>query len=153
MIRVVSHNKIPISSVSESVKPDFPSLGHVSPCVLIFPQALAANANCLFGATHLGPLFFLLNGSGPADEELLVQQAVSTVFISHNNPDPIAASEFLARTLFRIIVNVSSGHQSSLSAIPLCHKRLSALWNTTTAGEGLACHTNIGASTAMFDMG
>ncbi|MEW5317417.1 MAG: hypothetical protein WDW38_008714 [Sanguina aurantia] len=68
-------------------------------------KALAANANCLFGATHLGPLFFLLNGSGPADEELLVKQAVSTVFLSHNNPDPIAASEFLARTLFRIIVN------------------------------------------------
>ena len=38
-----------------------------------------------------------------ADEERLVSEAVSTVYISHKNADPVAAAEFLCRTLFRII--------------------------------------------------
>jgi hypothetical protein len=59
---------------------------------------LAANVNCLVAATHFAPLFFVY--SSEAD---LVQAAVDTVFISHNNPDPIAAAEFLARALWRII--------------------------------------------------
>jgi ADP-ribosylglycohydrolase len=64
-------------------------------------KALASNANCLFGATHFLPIF-LLSGDTTPDEEKLVQDAISTSYISHNNPDPIAAAEFLTRTLYRM---------------------------------------------------
>ena len=55
-------------------------------------KRLAANVNCLVAATHFLPLFFTHRS-----EPDLVRAAVDTVFISHNNPDPIAAAEFLAR--------------------------------------------------------
>ncbi len=55
-------------------------------------KRLAANVNCLVAATHFLPLFFT-----HSSESDLVRAAVDTVFISHNNPDPIAAAEFLAR--------------------------------------------------------
>jgi len=61
-------------------------------------QALAADVNCLVAATHFLPLFLTLD-----DEEALVREAVLTVYISHRNPDPVAAAEFLARALYRII--------------------------------------------------
>lgn len=61
-------------------------------------KALAADVNCLMAATHFLPLFLV-----SANEEQLVADAVSTVFISHKNPDPVAAAEFLCRTLYRII--------------------------------------------------
>jgi hypothetical protein len=48
--------------------------------------------NCLVAATHFLPLFLTHSSENEA-----VQAAVDTVFISHNNPDPIAAAEFLAR--------------------------------------------------------
>jgi len=70
-----------------------------------YPQAtgemrkgLAANVNCLVAATHFGPLLFVATS-----EERLVDDAVSTVYLSHNNPDPIAAAEFLARTMWRLV--------------------------------------------------
>lgn len=59
---------------------------------------LAANVNCLVAATHFLPLFFVYKS-----ESELVRAAIDTVFISHNSPDPIAAAEFLARALWRII--------------------------------------------------
>lgn len=55
-------------------------------------KRLAANVNCLVAATHFLPLFLTHSSENEA-----VQAAVDTVFISHNNPDPIAAAEFLAR--------------------------------------------------------
>lgn len=61
-------------------------------------KALAADVNCLIAATHFLPLFLTT-----ADEERLVAEAVSTVYISHKNPDPVAAAEFLCRALYRII--------------------------------------------------
>ena len=61
-------------------------------------MALAADVNCLIAATHFLPLFLV-----ESDEEKLVSDAVSTVYISHKNSDPVAAAEFLCRTLFRII--------------------------------------------------
>lgn len=61
-------------------------------------KALAADVNCLIASTHFLPLFF----TSP-DEERLVAESVSTVYISHKNADPVAAAEFLCRTLFRII--------------------------------------------------
>ncbi len=54
-------------------------------------KSLAANVNCLVAATHFLPLFFT-----HSSESDLVQAAVDTVYISHNNPDPIAAAEFLS---------------------------------------------------------
>jgi hypothetical protein len=41
------------------------------------------------------PLFLVYSS-----EEAAVRAAVDTVFISHNNPDPIAAAEFLSRMLY-----------------------------------------------------
>ncbi|KAL6759738.1 ADP-ribosylglycohydrolase-domain-containing protein [Haematococcus lacustris] len=61
-------------------------------------QRLAANVNCLVAATHFGPLLMVARS-----EEELVQAAVSTVYLSHCNPDPVAAAEFLARALWRIV--------------------------------------------------
>lgn len=61
-------------------------------------KALAANVNCLVSATHFLPLFFILE-----DEEALVRAAVDTVYLSHNNIDPLSAAEFLARTVWRIL--------------------------------------------------
>jgi hypothetical protein len=58
----------------------------------------AANVNCLVAATHFLPLFFV-----ESHESVLVEQAVSTVYLSHSNEQPVAAAEFLARALFRII--------------------------------------------------
>jgi len=67
-------------------------------------KALAANVNCLIAATHFLPLFLLAGDSKP-DEESIVADAVSTVYISHNNADPVAACEFLTRTLYRMFYN------------------------------------------------
>ena len=61
-------------------------------------KALAADVNCLVAATHFLPLFLTLD-----DEETLVHEAVQTVYISHRNSDPVAAAEFLARALYRVI--------------------------------------------------
>jgi ADP-ribosylglycohydrolase len=58
-------------------------------------RALAAEVNCLIAATHFLPLFLV-----QADQEVLVRQAVDTVYISHRHADPLAAAEFLARALF-----------------------------------------------------
>lgn len=61
-------------------------------------KALAADVNCLVSATHFLPLFFVQQ-----DEEMLVKNAISTVYLSHKNSDPVAAAEFLTRALYRII--------------------------------------------------
>lgn len=61
-------------------------------------KAVAADVNCLIAATHFLPLFLV-----SADEEKLVADAVSTVYVSHKNADPVAAAEFLCRTLYRIV--------------------------------------------------
>jgi hypothetical protein len=61
-------------------------------------KALAADVNCLVAATHFLPLFLL-----EADEEALVAGAVSTVYLSHKNRDPVAAAAFLARALHRLL--------------------------------------------------
>ena len=58
---------------------------------------LAADVNCLVAATHFVPLLFVTD-----DEETFVAQARDTVYISHKNSDPVAAAEFLARSLFRL---------------------------------------------------
>jgi ADP-ribosylglycohydrolase len=68
-------------------------------------RALAADTNCLFGATHVAPLLAL-----PAyarDEEALVRDAVATVYISHRHRDPVAAAEFLARAAFRLLAGAA----------------------------------------------
>jgi len=59
---------------------------------------IAADVNCLVAATHFLPLF-LVGGS----RDQLISDAVSTVYISHKNADPVAAAEFLAKTLYAII--------------------------------------------------
>jgi hypothetical protein len=61
-------------------------------------KALAANVNCLAAATHFLPLFLI-----ESDEATLVANAVSTVYLSHGNRDPVAAAAFLARALYRLI--------------------------------------------------
>ena len=61
-------------------------------------KALAADVNCLVAATHFLPLFLTIT-----DEESLVHEAKQTVYLSHKNADPVAAAEFLARALYRII--------------------------------------------------
>ena len=58
---------------------------------------LAANVNCLIAATHFLPIFFT-----SSDEETLVNDAISTVYLSHKNRDPIYAAEFLSRTLYKL---------------------------------------------------
>ena len=60
-------------------------------------KVLAADVNCLVAATHFLPLLFVTD-----DEETLVAQARDTVYISHKNADPVAAAEFLARSLYRL---------------------------------------------------
>ena len=62
-------------------------------------KALAADVNCLVSATHWPPLLLLPYES----EEALVRDAVSTVYLSHRNRDPVAAAAFLSRTAFRIV--------------------------------------------------
>jgi hypothetical protein len=64
-------------------------------------RALAADVNCLFGATHVAPL--LLDAAYARDEAALVRDAVATVFISHKHRDPVAAAEFLARAAHRLL--------------------------------------------------
>ena len=64
-------------------------------------RALAADVNCLFGATHVAPLLALREYAD--DEAALVRDAVATVYISHKNRDPVAAAEFLARASFRLL--------------------------------------------------
>lgn len=59
---------------------------------------LAADVNCLFAATHFLPLFLQI-----IDEQQLVDASKSTVYLSHKNRDPVAAAEFLSRSLYRII--------------------------------------------------
>ena len=59
-------------------------------------KALAANVNCLMPATHFLPLFLTLPLE---DEARVVAAAVDTVYLSHNNEDPLAAAAFLARAL------------------------------------------------------
>lgn len=61
-------------------------------------MALAADVNCLVSATHFLPLFLL-----ESDEAALADAAVSTVFLSHKNRDPVAAAAFLARALHRLL--------------------------------------------------
>ena len=63
-----------------------------------YRKALAADVNCLVSATHFLPLFFISD-----DEEYLVRESVNTVYLSHKNRDPLAASEFLARALYAMI--------------------------------------------------
>ena len=58
-------------------------------------KALAADVNCLVAATHFIPLFLISN-----DEEFLVKESIATVYISHRNRDPVAAAEFLSRTIY-----------------------------------------------------
>jgi hypothetical protein len=64
-------------------------------------RAAAADVNCLFGATHIAPL--LADAAYARDEAALVRDAVSTVFVSHRNRDPVAAADFLARAAFRLL--------------------------------------------------
>jgi len=64
-------------------------------------RALAADVNCLFGATHIAPLLALR--AYAADEGALVRDAVDTVYVSHRNRDPVAAAQFLARASFRLL--------------------------------------------------
>lgn len=62
-------------------------------------KAIAADVNCLASATHFAPLFLLPN----MKEDALVRDAVSTVYLSHKNRDPVAAAAFLSRAIYRII--------------------------------------------------
>lgn len=73
-------------------------------------QQLAADVNCLFGATHFLPLFLLR-----ADEGALVRDASSTVYISHKNRDPVKAAEFLTRALYGIL-HKGQGLRAALDA-------------------------------------
>jgi len=66
-----------------------------------FRMSLAADVNCLVSATHFLPLFLLPEFA--ADEDKAANAAISTVFLSHKNRDPVAAAEFLARSLHRIL--------------------------------------------------
>jgi ADP-ribosylglycohydrolase len=59
---------------------------------------LAADTNCLMAATHFLPLFLRIT-----DEQQLVDASISTVYLSHKNRDPLAAADFLSRTMYRII--------------------------------------------------
>ena len=73
---------------------------HHNPAAIVGSQRkeLAANVNCLVAATHFLPLFFTIR-----EEEALVRAAVDTVYLSHNNIDPLSAAEFLTRTIWRIL--------------------------------------------------
>ena len=61
-------------------------------------KSLAADVNCLVAATHFLPLFFIYS-----DQEELVKQSKSTVYLSHKNRDPVFAAEFLSRALYNIL--------------------------------------------------
>lgn len=88
-------------------------------------KQLASNANCIFGATHFLPLF-LLYGNNKPNEENLVEDAKSTSYISHNNPDPIAAAEFLTRTLYRMFYqNMNLPEALNDSAAKMNHNLIS----------------------------
>ena len=88
-------------------------------------KALAANVNCLVAATHFLPLFLLAGDSKP-DEENLVEDSKSTIYISHNNPDPLAACEFLTRTLYRMFYsNMALNEALQDSAARMNHKLIS----------------------------
>ena len=73
-------------------------------------RALAAEVNCLIAATHFLPLFLV-----QAEQEVLVRQAVDTVYISHRHADPLAAAEFLARALF-LIIHTGADLEGALTA-------------------------------------
>jgi ADP-ribosylglycohydrolase len=62
-------------------------------------KSLAADVNCLVSATHWPPLLLLKY----SNEDALAADAVSTVYLSHRNRDPVAAAEFLSRATFRIL--------------------------------------------------
>ena len=68
-------------------------------------KALAADVNCLFGATHIAPL--LAMPTYISNEEALVRDAVATVYITHKHRDPVKAAEFLARAAYRILNGMS----------------------------------------------
>jgi len=61
-------------------------------------KSLSADVNDLVAATHFLPLFFIYN-----NDYDLIKQSITTVYISHKNHDPVAASEFLCRVLYNII--------------------------------------------------
>ena len=65
-------------------------------------KRLAANVNCLIAATHWFPLL-ALRSTYAGDEAALVRDATESVFLSHNNHDPIAAAGFLARAAHRLV--------------------------------------------------
>jgi len=66
-------------------------------------KAAAADVNCLIAATHFLPLFLTHSASSMEEEETLVANAVSTVYLSHKNRDPVVAAAFLARALVNIV--------------------------------------------------
>ncbi len=57
---------------------------------------LAAAVNCLQPATRFVPLLYVID-----NEDALAAAAVSAVYVTHNNRDPVKAADFLARALFR----------------------------------------------------
>lgn len=59
---------------------------------------IAAEVNCLVAATHFLPLFLVLN-----EEEKLIHEAKDTIYVSHRHADPLAAAEFLSKTLFLML--------------------------------------------------
>lgn len=61
-------------------------------------KALAANVNCLLPATRFLPLLAMYD-----DEDALAEAAVSAVYVTHSNRDPVMAAEFLSRALFRMV--------------------------------------------------
>lgn len=76
-------------------------------------KALAADVNCLVAATHFLPLFLIAT-----DVQTLVDDAKSTVYLSHKNRDPVAAAEFLARA-FHAIFHGNLSLESALSKAAL----------------------------------
>ena len=61
-------------------------------------MALAAAVNCLQPATRFLPLLALFD-----NEDAAATAAASAVFLTHSDRDPVAAADFLARALFRIV--------------------------------------------------
>jgi hypothetical protein len=59
-------------------------------------KALAAPVNCLQPATRFLPLLYVLD-----TEDALAAAAVSSVYLTHRDRDPVKAADFLARALFR----------------------------------------------------
>ena len=58
---------------------------------------MAADVNCLVAATHFLPLFLVSTHIND-----LVPAAISTVYLSHKNRDPVKAAEFLTRTFHHL---------------------------------------------------